>query len=50
MPPLFQKLNKLRYDLAQAAQLVVDEWSQNEEGFDEELEPADAYLDEEVPF
>lgn len=37
MPPLFQKLNELRSDLAQAAQLVIDEWSQNEEGFDEDL-------------
>jgi hypothetical protein len=37
MPSLLQKLEGLRFDLAQAAQLVVDEWSQNEEGFDEDL-------------
>jgi hypothetical protein len=34
---LLQKLGKLRSDLAQAAQLVVDEWIQNEEGFNEDL-------------
>jgi hypothetical protein len=34
---LEKKLEALRSELAQAAQAVVDEWTQDEEGFDEEL-------------
>lgn len=37
MPSLIQQLNALRPLLAQAAQAVVDEWVQDEEGFDEDL-------------
>lgn len=34
---LKQKLESIRSELAQAAQAVVDEWQQDEEGLDEEL-------------
>ena len=37
MPSLLQKLNDLRSDLAQAVQLVVDEWELNEDGFSDDL-------------
>lgn len=37
MPSLIQKLDQLRPELAAAAQEVLDEWVQDEEGFDEDL-------------
>ena len=37
MPSLIQKLNRLRSELATAAQGVLDEWIQDDEGFDADL-------------
>jgi len=34
---LLEKLNSLKPQMATAAQSVIDDWQQNEDGFDEEL-------------